>query len=168
MLEKIRKAYVDELDKSSMPEIKKLANYIGSKDKQGRKPCWGKIVSKVNKLFSNDELKIILWKELVRISEENALMLFILEHKENENILNEMLIDFDFLPTVVQKLFISIDETENKVDEYMSKLSKEVQIYYNQDQQQKEAEVNALKQKLEMIKGVDLCLGHPTNSDHEH
>jgi len=169
MLEKIRKVYANELLKSENEQIIKLAEYIQDKDTEGRKPCWGKIISKVNELFESDDQKIELWKQLIKIPEENSLMLFIIENKKNEKILDESIKDIEMLPIPVQKMLISLNESSSKISKKnIESLSEEIQAYNKQNKKKKNAELELMEQRINNIKSIDACLGHSLDADHNH
>jgi len=166
MLENIRKSYVEELNKSSISEVKMLANYIQNKDKDGKKPCWGRIVTEVDRIFSNTDLKISLWKDLVRISEENALLLFIQMNKESEDILNEVINDVELLPKNVQKALVALNQTNKKLDKYLPGLSEEVKHFSKAGSKTIKSELKNIEQRLNRIHAIDSCLEHAADNDH--
>lgn len=165
MYEKIRKIYAKSLYKSSDNRLKKLAEFIENKDKKGRKPCWGKINAEVNKLFSTEEAKLELWQELVNMSEEYSLMIYVFENKNSKNLLKRMMDDIGVLPINVQKIILALQDDKADIEDHLDSLNNEIKEFYKLANAEKIAELNLFEERIRQILSIESCLEHPLDED---
>jgi len=158
MLDILRKFYVEEIEKSQAREVRDFAQFLRERDKNGMSPCWGGAAAKAVRKFKSLRARTRLWEELLRIYEENALLLFIKLNLDREDVMKVVLSDAENLPIVVQRVLVAINEIDGMVVDNLLSFSQEVQDLYHANKEVKGRERERFETRAERLLAVKSCL----------